>query len=339
MTEAQLSPVSKPRPTRQEEGRWRGRSTMRAARFIAPRRAEIIEIPLPHPNPSQVRVRVQGCGLCGSNLPVWQGRPPADYPLEPGAPGHEGWGWVDEVGADVNQFTPGDRVAFLSYRAFAEFDLASADHLLRLPQAQEIFPGEPLACAVNVLARAGIRGGETVAVIGVGFLGALLVQLAIQGGANVIAVSRRESALAMARRFGAIASFAPGEPVIRRVMAATGGDGCDCVIEAVGEQAPLDLAAELVRIRGRLVIAGYHQESRLVNMQLWNWRGLDVINAHERDPLRSMEGMRLALSQVADNQLELTGLITHDFPLEEISAAFVALEERPPGFMKAWIRP
>lgn len=75
------------------------------------------------------------------------------------------------------------------------------------------------------------------------------------------------------------------EAVVEQVVDWTGGDGCDCVIEATGKQAPLDLASRLPRVRGRLVIAGYHQEgTRTVDMQHWNWRGLDVINAHERDP-------------------------------------------------------
>ena len=73
--------------------------------------------------------------------------------------------------------------------------------------------------------------------------------------------------------------------IIERVRELTGGTFCDRVIEAVGKQWPLDLAAELTREGGRLVIAGYHQDGpRQVNMQLWNWRGFDVANAHERDP-------------------------------------------------------
>ena len=63
------------------------------------------------------------------------------------------------------------------------------------------------------------------------------------------------------------------------------------MIEAVGKQWPLDLAAELTREGGRLVIAGYHQDGpRQVNMQLWNWRGFDVANAHERDPQVAVRG-------------------------------------------------
>ena len=76
----------------------------------------------------------------------------------------------------------------------------------------------------------------------------------------------------------------------------TDGRWCERVIEAVGLQWPLDLAGELTGERGRLVIAGYHQDGpRQVNMQLWNWRGIDVINAHERDPQRYVDGMRAAV--------------------------------------------
>ena len=75
----------------------------------------------------------------------------------------------------------------------------------------------------------------------------------------------------------------------------TGGSFCDRVIEAVGKQWPLDLAGEITRERGRLIIAGYHQDGpRQVNMWLWNWRGLDVINAHERDPKIYMQGRNRA---------------------------------------------
>ena len=97
----------------------------------------------------------------------------------------------------------------------------------------------------------------------------------------------------------------------------TGGCFCDRVIEAVGKQWPLDLAAELTRERGRLIVAGYHQDGpRQVNMWLWNWRGLDVINAHERDPKVYVQGIREAVDAVASGRLDPGPLYTHVFPLE-----------------------
>ena len=94
--------------------------------------------------------------------------------------------------------------------------------------------------------------------------------------------------------------------IIEAVKALTGGRFCERVIEATGKQWPLDLAAELTAERGRLVIAGYHQDGpRQVNMQLWNWRGLDVINAHERDPAIYVHGVRAAVAAVAGGAARL----------------------------------
>jgi threonine dehydrogenase-like Zn-dependent dehydrogenase len=126
--------------------------------------------------------------------------------------------------------------------------------------------------------------------------------------------------------------------IIDRVMQLTGGEGCERVIEAVGLQWPLDLAGELTRVRGRLVVAGYHQDGpRTVNMQLWNWRGIDVINAHERDPEMYVQGMRDAVAAVEQGTLRPNALYTHRFPLDALDDALQATLERPDGFLKALV--
>ena len=294
---------------------------MRAAVVAGPRAAAVTDVPVPEPQDSQVLVRVEGCGVCGSNLPVWEGRPWFAYPLAPGAPGHEGWGY------DVDS---GRRVAFLSYHAFAEHDLAAADEVVELPGELDgrPFPGEALACAVNVFRRSGIERDARVAIVGVGFLGALVLQLALAAGADVVAFTRREWARELARRLGA---RTPAEPK---------PESCDVVVEVAGAQETLDLATELVRVRGRLVIAGFHQvDARSVDMQTWNWRGLDVINAHERDPAVYVRGLREAVRAVVDGRLDLGPLITHSFPLARIADAFEAARTRPDGFQKAVVTP
>jgi threonine dehydrogenase-like Zn-dependent dehydrogenase len=314
---------------------------MLAARLVGPRRFEIAKVALPRPGPGEVRIRVHGCGICGSNLPVWRGQPWTEYPLAPGAPGHEGWGEIDEVGAQVRRVSAGQRVAFLSGHSFAQYDIAKELELAPTPEHSEIFPGEALGCAFNVFRRAGIRRDDWVAVIGTGFMGALLLALGVGAGARTVAISRRPYALEMARRMGAVDALPleDGRSAVDAIMDLTAAAGCDCVIEAAGEQATLDLATELVRVRGRLVIAGYHQDgARTVNMQLWNWRGIDVINAHERDPKIYTSAMALAAQQIAAGELDPAPLYTHGFALEQIDEAFETLDSRPAGFMKAWLR-
>jgi threonine dehydrogenase-like Zn-dependent dehydrogenase len=318
------------------------KAAMRAAVFTGPQSIQINDAPLPEPAPTQVRVRLEGCGVCASNLPVWEGRPWFQYPLEPGAPGHEGWGVVEAVGADVTHVQAGDRVAMLSYHAYAEYDIAEAEATIKLPAELngKPFLGEPLGCAMNVFRRSDIQPGQTVAIVGIGFLGAILTALATKSGARVIAITRRPFALDIARQFGAAETIVMDDHwrIIDQVKSLTGGQGCERVIEAVGMQWPLDLSAELTRERGKLIVAGYHQDGpRQVNMQMWNWRGLDVINAHERDPKIYIEGMQLALKAVLDGTVDPAPLYTHTFDLDHLADALRVTEERPDGFMKALV--
>src|SRR3954471_10486044 len=97
-------------------------AVMRAAVLREPGCFDVIETAVPEPADNEVCIRVEGCGICGSNLPVWEGREWFSYPLEPGAPGHEAWGEVESIGSGVRNARVGDRVAMLSYRGFAEFD-------------------------------------------------------------------------------------------------------------------------------------------------------------------------------------------------------------------------
>jgi threonine dehydrogenase-like Zn-dependent dehydrogenase len=317
---------------------------MKALVLSAPRTLKLRDVPLPVPGKSQVRVRVEGSGLCGSNLTPWLGRPWFRYPFEPGAPGHEGWGRIDALGSAVRGLEVGQRVGFLSTHAFAEYDLAEAAELLVLPTTFDgaPFPGEPLACVMNAFSRSEVRAGQTVAIVGIGFLGSLLVQLASQAGARVIALGRRPSSLEVARRMGAAEVVALDRPehALERIRKLTGGLGCERVIEAAGEQGALDIASEITAESGRLVIAGYHQDGpRQVNLWLWNWRGIDVVNAHERAPDRCIAGMRSAIAAMQHGLLTPIPLYTHQVPLAEASRAFELLEARPPGFMKALVVP
>jgi threonine dehydrogenase-like Zn-dependent dehydrogenase len=315
---------------------------MQAAVLTGPGRLTIGEADLPEPGTGQVRIRLEGCGVCATNLTPWAGPEWMQFPTEPGALGHEGWGIVDAVGAGVEGLAVGDRVAALSYKAYAAYDLADADSVVPLPNtlAGQPFPGEPLGCAMNILRRSDIVAGQTVAIVGIGFLGAILTRLASDAGARVIAISRRPYSLDVARAMGAAETIPMDDHdgIINQVKDLTGGVFCDRVIEAVGKQWPLDLAAELTRERGKLIVAGYHQDGpRQVNMWLWNWRGLDVINAHERDPKVYIQGIREAVDAVASGRLDPTPLYTHSFPLDRLDEALNATRDRPDGFLKALV--
>ena len=313
---------------------------MLAAVIDRPGSISIIETAPPEPSAGQVQVRMHGSGVCGSNLPAWEGRPWFEYPLPPGAPGHEGWGVVERLGEGVTHLEVGRSVSLLSQRAFAEVDVADADQVVPIPSVLrgKPFPGEAIACGVNVMRRAAVTPGQRVAIVGVGFLGAVLVRLAALAGADVTAITRRRFALDVATSLGARRQVVLSDTwtTINEAKSLNGGQEFDVVIEVTGLQVPLDIATQLTTTRGRLIIAGYHQDgSRQIDMQLWNWRGLDVINAHERDPHVYVEGMREAARLVESGALPLDGLITHVFPIRSAGEAFRCAVDRPDGFLKA----
>jgi len=313
---------------------------MRAAAISAPGEISILKTQIPEPNRNQLLVHIEGCGVCASNIPPWEGKPWFAYPMAPGALGHEAWGTVEDVGSAVRGFTQGDRVAILSNNAYADYDVCDSSSAVPLPAGldETAFPGEPLGCAMNIFQRSNIGKEHTVAIVGVGFLGALLTQLASATGARVIALSRRGFALGIAREMGATGT-ARLDDAIETVRCLTADRLCDIVIECTGKQSPLDIAGEITRERGRLVIAGYHQDGlRQINMQLWNWRGLDVINAHERNPRVYVDGIRKAIRAVEAGLLNPVPLYTHSFPLERLGDAFNMVAQRPEGFMKALIK-
>ena len=311
---------------------------MRAAVLVSPGRFEVREVEIPGLGDQEVRVKIEYCGICSSNIAPWKGAPWFSYPFPPGAPGHEAVGILDSIGSAANGLRIGERVAVLSYSAFAEYNVVKSSSVVPIGGLGFPFLGEPLGCAANIYRRAGIRKGDWVAIVGIGFLGAILVQLAIYAGARVIAISRRPSVLKLAKEYGAEFAFQFDDrfAIVKTIQSLTREKFCDVVIEAGGVQETLDLAGDLTKTRGRLIIAGYHQGGpRSINMQEWNWKGIDVINAHEREESVYVEGIRAAADAVARGDIRLSGLISGTFPLAEIEQGFRIAEEKPEGFIKA----
>lgn len=316
---------------------------MIAAVLTRPGLFEIQNVGLPEIKDNEVRIRLEGCGICASSLPLWEGREWFKYPAEAGSPGHEGWGIVEARGDQVTKVSTGDRVAFLSGKAYSEFDVAAENALVKLPQAltNAYFPGEPLGCAINIFERSAINAGDTVAIIGMGFLGALLCQLAKDRGARVVAISQRNYSLSFAQKFGAdeVIPFTSTWEVANKIAEITKGEFCSRVIEATGKQEAIDVATEIVGEGGRLVIAGYHQDGlRQVNLQKWNWKGIDVINAHERKAEKYLSGMEKAVAAVMDGIINPEPLYTDVLPLSRLSEGFKMTAARPDGFMKALVQ-
>lgn len=314
---------------------------MKTSVIESPLNIVIRDADIPDIGEEEVLVKLDGTGVCASNLPVWEGREWFKYPFEPGAPGHEGYGTVAAIGAKAGKLNVGDKVSFLSYHAYAEFDKAHFSNVVRIPESlfSSPFPGEPAACAVNVFKRSDIQRGQKVLIIGAGYLGCLIIQLATHQGAEVAVVSRRKTSLEFAKLAGADHiivqdDFNSTVSAVRKIFP----EKIERVIEATGVQSSIDLATEVIDIRGKLIIAGYHQDGlRNVNMQVWNWKGIDVVNAHERDPRVYISGLREAIFLAEKKILQPDKFITHYIGLPDINQAFRMLKGRPENFLKAVI--
>jgi len=145
---------------------------MQAAVLTGPRNLEVREIRQPSPSRGEVRVQLERCGVCTSNLAIWEGMPWSQYPTDPGTLGHEGCGHVDAVGTNVARIREGDRVALLGSHSYAEYDLVPASSLVVLPPslASLPFPGEAFACPMNILRASRYRLARRWRSLGLDFL-------------------------------------------------------------------------------------------------------------------------------------------------------------------------
>jgi threonine dehydrogenase-like Zn-dependent dehydrogenase len=297
------------------------------------RRLQVAQVGQPEPGPGQVLLRVKACGVCGSDLNAWRGAPGVEYPLQPGQPGHEVWGEVAALGQGVNSLQVGQTATGMAQNGYAEYVVTQAEDLVPLPEQQKPLLGEPLACAANIVRRAAVEPDDSLAVAGFSYLTALVIQL-MRPRHPWIAISRRPDSRALAQELGASATYAFDN------VPSESWDSFQVVIEGAGVQQTLDYAGWLVAYGGRLVIAGYHADGpRLVNLQTWNWKGIDVVNAHERKPEVYRRGLLAGLEAVQQHQLQLSRLVTHAWPLDRAEEAFATLEQRPPGFIKGIVEP
>jgi 2-desacetyl-2-hydroxyethyl bacteriochlorophyllide A dehydrogenase len=318
---------------------WRGIDDLRVDR-----------VPLPEPRGREVLVEVAACGVCGTDLHLVDGSITLYRP--PRVLGHETAGTVVAVGPEVRSIRVGTPVAIdpslpcgacffcreaqpymctdrtPAFGGFAEYLAVPEQTVHPLPDGLPLEHGalaEPLSCCLHALELAHPRAGGTVAVVGAGTIGLLLLQLARRSGAVLVTVSepdpaRRELAL----RLGADLVVDPRtEDPRERLLAATGGIGVDCAFEAVGSAATAQAAIALPRRGGTVVLVGVAPTSAEITLRPYELfeRGLTLRASF----IRSFEFRRaVALLPV----LDLEPLLGERFPLPQIGEAFAAAGSR-----------
>jgi (R,R)-butanediol dehydrogenase/meso-butanediol dehydrogenase/diacetyl reductase len=271
----------------------------KAAVWYAARDVRVVEVELRTPDTGEAAIAVAYCGICGSDLHEYVDGPhaiPVDEPHpESGATapivlGHEFCGTVVDVGPGVSGFAPGDRVAvephyrcgacprcrngeynvcrhfgfagLMGDGGMAEQAVVPAYMLHRLPDTVSLEQAavfEPAAVALHAWRRASVRPGETIAVVGLGPIGLLIVMMAVRHGAGrVIAADLSPARLEAARRLGATNLVAAGNraAVADLIRRAAGGEGADVAFEVVGSEETLRTCLQATRSGGRVTLVG-----------------------------------------------------------------------------------
>ncbi len=310
---------------------------MLVSQVIGPRRSEIVEMPDPVAGPREVVVDVLACGVCTSDRTVWRERGTRQAPLRLG---HEIVGRVSAVGAEASAWRVGDVVTGLGGNGYATKAAMDANAILPIPAG---FPvehviGEPVADLEEAIGRSGIVPGMRVAVVGLGFMGLGLVQLAKHRLAGlIVGVDPRPDARKRALQLGAHEAYHPDElPAEFRDAAKSGREErMDVVLEATGVTPGLDTMSAMVRPYGTVCVIGYHHAgTALMDMNLW-YKGVTVVNGFSPQRPRTMRAMERVLELIARQQFAYAPLITNRFTLAQADEAHELMEAPTPDFVKS----
>jgi L-iditol 2-dehydrogenase len=302
-------------------------------------------------------VRVEAVGICGTDLSIYAGKIPVDYPR---VMGHEIVGTVvsggsdDEVGTRVlvdpgiacgncwqcregrtNICTAGGLIGRDQDGGLRDLMPVPASNVHELPGGLD--PGtapmlQVLATCVHAQRRARVYPGESVVVLGLGVTGLLHLQLAKLGGAGpLIGITRSAPKLALARALGADLTIAADGSETSEVAAAL-PDGADLVIECVGTVDAFARAIELVRIGGRILAYGTMTETsgEVPFYELYH-KEISVTGARSA----RVEDFPMAIDLVASGRVELGTLVSGRFGIDDVDDAIQAAGA--PGALKVFV--
>jgi 2-desacetyl-2-hydroxyethyl bacteriochlorophyllide A dehydrogenase len=299
-----------------------------------------------------VQVHVRLAGLCGTDVRIWSGDRPVRYPL---VLGHEFLGTVEAVGSAVTRVRPGERIVVEpNYSCgacalcregnrnlcrartavgidvdggFAEMARVPSRCCWPAPAAvaeDDLLLTEPLAVVARAVARGFSPHTETAAVLGVGTLGLLAIQVLRARGTRVLAVGRSNRRADLARRLGADATHAVADGDLEAAAQRFAGrEGVDLVVETAGTAEAVDDALALVRAGGRVVLTGLPHAPSTVSFFSVVRREVTLTGS-----MIYQDEFGEALRLLASGAVQGAPLVTHRFRLADIADAFAAHRDR-----------
>jgi L-iditol 2-dehydrogenase len=340
---------------------------MKVAVYYNNHDVRIEDRPIPEPGPGELLVRTKACGVCVADTMEWYLTPRAPLTL-----GHEPTGVVAAVGVGAAGLKEGDRVSVhhhvpcltcehcrrgnftmcATFRkthirpgGFSEYFIASSLHTERdtqlLPACVSFEVGtlvEPLACVLHAVRKANIQPGDSVALIGSGAMGLMFIQALLFWGVRKLVVYEMiEWRQQKAREFGApvvLAPLADPEEEARRAREIIGADGADKVIVAAKDLRAMEMGMRLANKGGTvLFFATPHPEESIKLFPSYNFfNEITITSSYSGDHLDT----RMALELLANGAVNGPALISHRFPIEQLSEAILQTASRQ-GSLKSVI--
>ncbi len=327
---------------------------MQAAVYEGVGRVRLVERPDPRPGVDELLVQVQASGICGTDRHIFHGESPARAPV---ILGHEFVGRVVAVGDEVDPVWVGRQVSVdpnvycgqCDYcrdgrpqlcthleaigvtrdGGFAQYCVVPEKQALPVPEGlrvKEAAMAEPVACCVHGIDLAGIRAGQTVAVLGGGAIGLILAQLAwAQGAADVVVSEPAAPRRQIAAEIGLEAI--PPEELAGRLP-----DGADVVIEAVGARATTAQALEIARRGATVLFFGVTPMGQKIEVEPFQIYQKELtIKGSALNPFTQQR----ALALLGSGRVKVAPLITHTIDLADLPN--ILASPAPPEMVKAMV--
>ncbi len=337
---------------------------MKALVYTAPHKVEIQTLADPSPRADEVVVRVRAAGVCGSDVLGFLGKSKKRVP--PLVLGHEMAGEVSAVGASVRDLAKGARVAIMPLitcgtcehcahgrnsvcekrvllgmnvaGGFAEYVVAPRTCVYPVPRGMDFLSASMVECVAtpaNLFLNHVRRPIRNAAIFGAGTQGLLALQLArLRGAMQVYAVDVHEARLAVAERLGARPVHGKKEDPVQAILAATGGRGCDVVVDAAGYSPARQQGQKVTARGGLLAFVGLSDPTTEIDV-------LDLINREIE--IHGIYGyapgdFQRALEYVAAGRVDVTSWV-REYPLAEGQRVFDQLSSQPGDLVKASLTP
>jgi L-iditol 2-dehydrogenase len=346
-------------------------TNMQAAILYGKEDVRMESVPIPSIGPGELLVRVRTALTCGTDVKVFRRGYHAKMIRPPALFGHEMAGDVVAVGDGIGQFRAGQRIVAANSapcdRCFfcqhgqqnlcqdLLFNNGAYAEFIRLParivqKNTYLIPSsigykdaalvEPLACAVRGLDESNVHAGDTLAIIGLGPIGLMFVQLAKYAyGAHVIAVARRQEQVDRALRLGADEGLLMGNnaSLATELKSRTAGRGADVVIEAIGHPEAWELATQLVRRGGTINFFGGCPSGTKVGLDtgLLHYSEITCKASFHHTPAH----IRRSLEFLAQGKVNASFLVNHEEPLSQLPQVLHDLAHRRNGQIKTAIIP